>query len=70
MLPAHASPMPCEQSRREPTGEALRLSEEPFSRLTAIKVNTYTEAIPKCRPFGIALFFASFIHTILNTDQF
>lgn len=52
--------MPCEPSRRESDGEALRLSRDTFSRLTAIQLDTYTEAIPKCRLFGIALFLAHF----------
>ena len=61
VLPAYASPMPCEPSRGDPAGEAYILSREPFSRLTAIQLDTYTEAIPKRRPFGIALFLPIFI---------
>ena len=69
MLPAYASPMPCDPSRREPAGEAYILSRETFSRLAAIKVNTYTEAIPKRRLFGIALF-CPFFHTIFKSIWF
>ena len=66
MLPAYASPMLCDSIRRGYGGEVYILSRETFSRLTAIQLDTYTKAIPKRRPFGIALFF----HTIFNANQF
>ena len=59
MLPVYASPMPCEQSRREPTEEALRLSEEPFSRLTA-KMRIHTSKRYQSADCLVSLYFCQF----------